>query len=115
MPWLVWIGHGLGTAQHVSDLQVLHHQHLIALHELSGLFVVEVLALVGDLTMPTRDRFTPAFAILRTAPRTSQDLLRRSQPIGTRPRPPRIVDVLTVAGSGETDDSDIDTGLAAGR
>jgi hypothetical protein len=79
------------------------------------LFVVKVLALVGDLAMPGSDGLPPQFAILRTTLRASQPLLRCGQPAGGGAAPARIVDVLTVAGGGETDNPDVDTGLAAGH
>lgn len=79
------------------------------------MFVVKVLALVGDLAMPGSDGLPPQFAILRTTLRASQPLLRCGQPAGGGAAPARIVDVLTVAGGGETDNPDVDTGLAAGH
>ena len=68
----------------------------------AGLLVVKVLALVGDLAMPRRHRFPPAFTVLRTALGAGQPLLRRRQPVRRRASPARIVDMLTVAGGGET-------------
>jgi hypothetical protein len=51
---LVRVGHGFGPRQYVGDLQVLHHQQVITCHQGVDLFVMKVLALVGDFTMPSR-------------------------------------------------------------
>ena len=114
LPRVVGVGHGFGPPQHVDDLQILHHQHVIALDQRAGLFVVKVLALVGDLAMPSRHSLPPPLTVLRTALGALQSLLRRGEPVRRGPAPARIVDVLTVAGGGETRDPDVDTGLAAG-
>src|ERR1700757_805709 len=54
LAWVIWVGDGFGPPQHVGDLQVLRHQRVIACDERAGLFVMKILALVGDLAMPRR-------------------------------------------------------------
>ena len=72
---VVWVGHGFGPPQHVGDLQILHHQQVVAAYEGAGLFVVKVLALVGDLAMSRRDGFPLAFPVLRPTLGALQPLL----------------------------------------
>ena len=64
LPRIVEIGDGLGPAHHVGDLQILHHQQVVRLHEPAGVFVVEILALVGDLAVPRRHCLTFGLTIL---------------------------------------------------
>jgi len=66
LAWLVGIGDGFGPPQHVGDLQVLDRQQVVACDEGAGLFVVKILALVGDLAMPRGDRLPLAVVILRS-------------------------------------------------
>ncbi len=111
---MILIDNGLGPPHHVGDLEILHHQQVISRDELTGLFVVKVLTLVRDLAMTRSDSLPTLVAALRPALCSAQPLLRRSQLVRRCPAPARIVDVLTVTGSGQTRDADIDPNLAAG-
>jgi hypothetical protein len=115
VPGVGGIGDGFGPAQHVRDLQTFHDDQVVSGGELAGLFVVKVLALVGDLAMPGGDGFPFGRTIVATAAGSLEPLLGCGQPSRGGARPARIVDVLPVAGGGEADDADIDTGLTAGR
>src|ERR1700739_4388368 len=65
--------------------------------------------------MSGSDRFPLAVTVARSAFGPLQSLLRCGQPLRGGTSPAGIVDVLTVAGGGETDDPDVDAGLAPGR
>src|SRR5271163_1533740 len=92
---------GFGPAQHVRDLQVLHDDQVVSGGELAGLLVVKVLALVGDLAMPRGDGFSFGRTIPPTMAGPLESLLGCGQPSSGGARPPRIVDVLPVAGGGK--------------
>ena len=77
--------------------------------------MVKVLALVGDLTMPGGHGFSLAFPAARPPLGAAQSLLRGGQLVRGGASPARIVDVLAVAGGGETDDPDVDASFVAGR
>ena len=98
LPGVFRIGYRFGPPNHVGDLQVLHHQHVIPCDQFTGLFVVKVFALVGDLPVPSRDGFPFGLTVLAASAGPRQPLLRRGELIGSNPGPPRVVDVLTVAG-----------------
>src|ERR1700677_2295151 len=57
VPRVGGIRDGLGPAQHVRDRQILHDDQVVSGGELTGLLVMKVLALVGDLAMPGGDGF----------------------------------------------------------
>jgi hypothetical protein len=77
--------------------------------------VVKVLALIGDLAPTCRDRFPLTVSVLRPPFRALQSLLRGSEPLRGGATKTRILNVLAVAGGGETGDPDIDAGLTPGR
>src|SRR5277367_69783 len=112
---IVGVRDGLGPAQHVRDLHVLHDDQVVSGGELTSLLVMKVLALVGDLTMARRDGCPFGRAIPPTTAGPLQSLLGCRQPSRGGARPPRIVDALPVAGGGKGNDADVDTGLTAGH
>ena len=104
---IVGVGHGFGPPQHVGDLQVLHHQQVVARDE--GGPVCGESPCAGWRSCDAGPRRFPACG------RGSSTAVERG-PTAAAPRPAyrggtspaRIVDMLTVAGGGETDNPDID-------
>ena len=77
--------------------------------------MVKVFAPVGDLAMSGSHSLPPPYPVLRTTLGARQPLLGRGQAVRRSTSPAWIVDLLTVAGRGETHDADIDPDLAPGR
>ena len=61
------VGHGFGPANHVGDLEILHHDQVIPPDGPAGGLVVKILALVSDLAMPGDNRFPPTVAVSSTS------------------------------------------------
>jgi hypothetical protein len=57
--------HGFGLTNHVGDLQILLHHHVISCNELAGLVVVKAFALVDDIAMPCPHGVWPPPAMIR--------------------------------------------------
>jgi hypothetical protein len=115
LPAIGGVRYWVSPPQHVGDLQILHCQQVVMRYELAGLLVMEVLPLVGHFTMPGSHSFPLCCPVLRATYGASQPLLSCAQACTGLSSPARISDMLTVTGGGETDDAEIDTGLATGR
>jgi hypothetical protein len=59
--------------------------------------------------------FSLAFPVARPPRGAAQSLLRGGQLVRGGASPARIIDMLAVAGGGETDDPDVDASFVAGR
>ena len=105
------VRHRFGAAQHIADLQILHHYQSVGSDEFAGQFVVKIPALIGNFSMPASDRFAPAAACGRPTLRASQPLLRLGQPCRSHTRPAGILDAQAVRGGYKTCDAEIDPRL----
>jgi hypothetical protein len=104
----------LRSAQHIRDLEVLHHQQVVTGREFAGPFVVKILAPVGDLTVPRRRRLLASDPVVGAAFGALQSLLRHLQRVGGLTRPARVLHRSPIGQRGERGDTDIDTRLGAG-
>lgn len=77
--------------------------------------MVEIAALIRDLPMPGRYRFTATCPIFRASLGAGHSPLRKCQLVGGGASPPWILDVVTIAGGRKAGDTKIDSRLAACR
>src|ERR1035437_6162220 len=114
-PGGIWVGTGLGPADHVGDLEVLDGDHVIAAHQVAGGVVVEVPSLIGDLAVPGRHRLAGRPTIVRSSFLASQDSLGVGELVRGPTSVAGVVDVLSRRGGSEAGDAHVDAYHFSGR
>jgi hypothetical protein len=107
-----WVVDRFWSPDHIRNLEVFHHNQVVRLNESTSRLMVEVPTLIGNLTMPSRERLPRSFAIIRAAFLRGEPLLRKRKSLCRSTTPTGVADGHAVGGGNEASDPDVETNFA---